>query len=95
MVAIWSGRLVPVISDVCNPAGDFDEAQFKEHACQAVVKMIEIKLSQGAKPGHGGILPAVKLTQEIADIRHVPMGQDVVSPAAHTAFSSPAAYSSL
>jgi len=51
--------------------------------------MIEIKLSQGAKPGHGGILPAVKLTQEIADIRHVPMGQDVISPSAHTAFSSP------
>jgi len=73
-----------------NPVGDFDEAQFMGHACQAVVKMIEIKLSQGAKPGHGGILPAAKLTQEIADIRHVPMGQDVVSPPAHTAFSSPA-----
>ncbi|MHC4857196.1 MAG: FMN-binding glutamate synthase family protein [Planctomycetota bacterium] len=72
-----------------NPDGEFDEVFFTEKACQAVVKMIEIKLSQGAKPGHGGILPAVKLTQEIADIRHVPMGQDVVSPAAHTAFSSP------
>ncbi|MBE9539333.1 MAG: FMN-binding glutamate synthase family protein, partial [Proteobacteria bacterium] len=53
------------------------------------VKMIEIKLSQGAKPGHGGILPAVKLTEEIAAIRHVPMGKDVVSPASHSAFSSP------
>jgi len=51
--------------------------------------MIEIKLSQGAKPGHGGILPAAKLTQEIADIRHVPMGQDVISPPAHSAFDSP------
>lgn len=51
--------------------------------------MIEIKLSQGAKPGHGGILPAIKLTQEIADIRHVPMGEDVISPASHTAFSTP------
>ncbi len=51
--------------------------------------MIEIKLSQGAKPGHGGILPAIKLTEEIAEIRHVPMGKDVISPAAHTAFSTP------
>jgi len=70
-------------------SGDFDEALFTENAAQDVVKMIEIKLSQGAKPGHGGILPAVKLTQEIADIRRVPMGHDVVSPPAHTAFSSP------
>lgn len=53
------------------------------------VKMIEIKLSQGAKPGHGGVLPAVKLTPEIAAIRHVPLGKDVISPAAHTAFSNP------
>ena len=52
--------------------------------------MIEIKLSQGAKPGHGGILPAAKLTEEIAAIRHVPMGQDVVSPASHSTFDSPA-----
>jgi len=51
--------------------------------------MIEIKLSQGAKPGHGGILPAAKLTKEIAEIRHVPMGEDVVSPAAHTTFDTP------
>ena len=51
--------------------------------------MIEVKLSQGAKPGHGGILPAVKLTEEIARIRHVPMGKDVISPAAHTSFSTP------
>lgn len=72
-----------------NSDGGFDEALFAEKAGHDVVKMIEIKLSQGAKPGHGGILPAVKLTQEIADIRHVPMGHDVISPAAHTAFSSP------
>ncbi|TCK17711.1 glutamate synthase domain-containing protein 2 [Thiogranum longum] len=72
-----------------NANGEFDEALFTEKAGLEVVKMIEIKLSQGAKPGHGGILPAVKLTQEIADIRHVPMGQDVVSPPAHTAFSTP------
>jgi len=51
--------------------------------------MIEIKLSQGAKPGHGGLLPAAKVTQEIADIRDVPIGQAVVSPASHSAFDSP------
>lgn len=74
----------------CRDAdGGFDEALFSEKAGQDVVKMIEIKLSQGAKPGHGGILPAIKLTREIADIRHVPMGHDVVSPPAHTAFSTP------
>ena len=72
-----------------NKNGHFDEQLFAEQASQEVVKMIEIKLSQGAKPGHGGILPAVKLTQEIADIRHVPMGQDVISPASHSTFSTP------
>ena len=72
-----------------NSEGDFDEMLFSENAGKDVVKMIEIKLSQGAKPGHGGILPAVKLTQEIAEIRHVPMGHDVISPPAHTAFSTP------
>jgi len=70
-------------------AGGFDVDKFVETANLPVVKMIEIKLSQGAKPGHGGILPAAKLTREIAAIRHVPMGQDVVSPAAHSAFDSP------
>ena len=69
--------------------GNFNELLFTEKACIDNVKMIEIKLSQGAKPGHGGILPAVKLTEEIAKLRHVPMGKDVVSPAAHSAFSSP------
>ena len=69
--------------------GEFDAALFAKKALLPQVKMIEIKLSQGAKPGHGGILPAAKLTEEIARIRHVPMGQDVVSPPAHTAFSTP------
>jgi len=69
--------------------GNFDRDLFEEKANLAVVKMIEVKLSQGAKPGHGGILPAVKLTEEIARIRHVPMGKDVISPAAHTSFSTP------
>ena len=50
------------------------------------VKAIEIKLSQGAKPGKGGVLPASKITQEISEIRHVPMGKDVISPATHAAF---------
>jgi len=69
--------------------GNFNPVTFEENAIKEVVKMIEIKLSQGAKPGHGGILPAAKLTQEIADIRDVPMGEDVVSPPSHSAFSSP------
>ncbi len=69
--------------------GLFDPEAFAEKAQLEQVKMIEIKLSQGAKPGHGGILPAAKLTAEIADIRGVPMGQDVISPSGHSAFSSP------
>jgi glutamate synthase domain-containing protein 2 len=72
-----------------NAEGKFDDDLFAEKAAYETVKMIEIKLSQGAKPGHGGILPAAKLTREIADIRHVPMGQDVVSPPAHSAFDNP------
>ena len=51
--------------------------------------MIEVKLSQGAKPGHGGMLPAAKITPEIAEARDIPMGVDCVSPAAHSAFSNP------
>ena len=69
--------------------GNFNPETFKENSVKDVVKMIEIKLSQGAKPGHGGILPAAKLTKEIAAIRHVPMGADVVSPPGHSAFSTP------
>jgi glutamate synthase domain-containing protein 2 len=52
------------------------------------VKAIEIKLSQGAKPGKGGVLPAAKITKEISDIRHVPLGKDVISPPYHTAFNN-------
>ena len=69
--------------------GNFNPETFKQNAAKDVVKMIEIKLSQGAKPGHGGILPAAKLTPEIAEIRHVKMGADVVSPPSHSAFSTP------
>lgn len=69
--------------------GGFSEDQFRESAAHPQVKMIELKLSQGAKPGHGGILPAKKVTKEISQIRGVPMGHDVLSPPYHTAFSTP------
>ncbi|PKL99311.1 MAG: FMN-binding glutamate synthase family protein, partial [Gammaproteobacteria bacterium HGW-Gammaproteobacteria-6] len=69
--------------------GHFDPTLFAREAAQDAVKMIEIKLSQGAKPGHGGVLPASKLTQEIADIRKVPMGHAVLSPPSHSAFTNP------
>jgi glutamate synthase domain-containing protein 2 len=74
----------------CRTAdGRFDPERFAAQASDRQVKMIEIKLSQGAKPGHGGILPAKKVTPEIAATRGVPMGQDCVSPARHSAFSTP------
>jgi glutamate synthase domain-containing protein 2 len=69
--------------------GGFDEARFAAAAADPQVKMIEIKLSQGAKPGHGGVLPAAKVSAEISATRGVPMGQDCVSPAKHSAFDSP------
>jgi glutamate synthase domain-containing protein 2 len=67
--------------------GDFNPELFRKNANLPQVKMIELKLSQGAKPGHGGILSGKKVTQEIADIRNVPLGKDVISPPAHGAFS--------
>jgi glutamate synthase domain-containing protein 2 len=69
--------------------GRFSEERFIENARQPQVKMIEIKLSQGAKPGHGGILPAAKVTAEIARARGVPAGVECVSPSSHGAFSTP------
>ncbi|WP_136064175.1 FMN-binding glutamate synthase family protein [Modicisalibacter radicis] len=69
--------------------GRFSERRFVENATLEAVKMIEIKLSQGAKPGHGGILPAAKVTPEIAATRGVPMHRDVISPAGHSAFTTP------
>jgi len=69
--------------------GHFEPDLFQEKAREDQVKMIEIKISQGAKPGHGGILPAAKVTEEIARIRHVKIGEDVISPPHHTAFSNP------
>ncbi|MDI1295370.1 MAG: FMN-binding glutamate synthase family protein, partial [bacterium] len=69
--------------------GRFDPDRFAAQAQTPQVRMIEIKLSQGAKPGHGGILPAAKVTPEIAATRGVPVGQDCISPASHSAFSTP------
>ncbi len=69
--------------------GFFDDEKFREKAAWPQVKLIEIKISQGAKPGHGGVLPGVKNTQEIADIRGVIAGTTILSPPAHSAFSSP------
>ena len=72
-----------------DAAGNFSPENFVKTATLEQVRMIEIKLSQGAKPGHGGVLPAAKITDEISRIRGVPMGQDCVSPAQHPAFSTP------
>jgi len=72
-----------------NEKGNFSPDLFTKNANLENVKMIEIKISQGAKPGHGGILPAKKNTAEIAQIRNVKRGVAVVSPPTHTAFSSP------
>ena len=69
--------------------GRFSPERFVEQAREPQVKMIEIKLSQGAKPGHGGVLPAAKVTPEIAEARGIPLGADCVSPAAHSSFSTP------
>lgn len=69
--------------------GSFNEDMFRENASFDQVKMIELKLSQGAKPGHGGILPGAKVTPEIAEARGVSVGEDCVSPASHSAFSTP------
>ncbi len=71
-----------------NNDGTFNVDKFTEHARDPQVKMIEIKLSQGAKPGHGGVLPGPKVTPEIAAARGVPVGVDCVSPATHSAFSN-------
>jgi len=69
--------------------GNFSPELFEKRANTPNIKMIEIKLSQGAKPGHGGILPAKKVTEEIAAIRNIKMGEDVLSPPFHKAFNTP------
>jgi glutamate synthase domain-containing protein 2 len=72
-----------------KPEGGFDPDLFAKNATDPQVKMIEIKVSQGAKPGHGGILPGAKVTEEIAEARLVEVGKTVFSPTYHTAFSTP------
>lgn len=69
--------------------GRFDPDQFEDKAAHDQVKCVSLKLSQGAKPGIGGVLPAPKVSAEIAEVRGVPEGEKCVSPAAHTAFSTP------
>ncbi|MDB5984382.1 MAG: gltB 2 [Pseudomonas sp.] len=69
--------------------GRFDPQRFAVQAKDPQVRMIEIKMSQGAKPGHGGILPKGKVTKEIAETRGIMMGEDCISPARHSAFSTP------
>jgi len=69
--------------------GHFSPEHFVENVRSPQVKMVEIKLSQGAKPGHGGVLPGPKVTEEIAEARGVMVGQDCVSPASHSSFSTP------
>jgi glutamate synthase domain-containing protein 2 len=70
-----------------TPEGGFDADLFQQKSRWDEVKMIELKLSQGAKPGKGGMLPGAKVTAEIAEIRGVPIGKDVLSPSYHTEFS--------
>jgi glutamate synthase domain-containing protein 2 len=71
--------------------GNFDEPRFIATATKTQIKMIEIKLSQGAKPGHGGVLPKAKITKEIADIRNIPTDKDCVSPAVNPECTTPIA----
>ncbi|MGO1500791.1 MAG: FMN-binding glutamate synthase family protein [Marinobacter sp.] len=72
-----------------NKDGSFSPEKFEKNATLDQVKMIEVKLSQGAKPGHGGILPGAKVTPEIAEARGISVGEDCMSPAQHSAFSTP------
>ena len=72
-----------------NDDGTFNAERFAANARDPQVKLIEIKMSQGAKPGHGGILPGPKVTAEIAAARGVPEGKDCISPSSHSAFSTP------
>ena len=69
--------------------GTFNPEEFARVASEDQIKMVELKISQGAKPGHGGVLPAAKVSEEISKIRGVSMGEDCISPAYHRAFSTP------
>src|SRR5690606_6471110 len=72
-----------------NDDGSFSQEKFARITADPQIRMIEIKLSQGAKPGHGGMLPASKISAEIAEARGIPMGVDCISPPAHSTFSTP------
>ncbi len=72
-----------------NRDGTFNREEFARVATNDQIKMVELKISQGAKPGHGGVLPAAKVSEEIAKIRGVAMGEDCISPSTHRAFSTP------
>ena len=72
-----------------NDDGSFSPEKFARQAADKQVKMIELKLSQGAKPGHGGVLPGHKVSQEIAETRGIPVGKECVSPSSHRTFSDP------
>lgn len=72
-----------------NPDGSFNAREFARVAADDQIKMVELKISQGAKPGHGGVLPAAKVSEEISSIRGVGMGEDCISPSRHKAFSTP------
>src|SRR6516162_844142 len=72
-----------------NADGTFCAEKFEANAKSDQIKMVELKLSQGAKPGHGGVLPAAKVSAEIAAARGVPVGVDCISPSHHSAFSTP------
>src|SRR3954464_6298328 len=69
--------------------GHFDPEKFAAMAGHDQIKMVELKISQGAKPGHGGVLPAAKVSAEISRIRGVAMGEDCISPARHSAIRAP------
>ena len=84
---IW--QLGTAMFGCCTHEGRFDPVLFAAKAAENSVKMIEVKLSQGAKPSHGGILPAVKLTPEIAEIRGIPLGKDCLSPPTNPEFNTP------
>jgi len=72
-----------------NPDGSFSAERFAENAASPQVKMIELKLSQGAKPGHGGVLPGSKVNEAIAEARGIPIGEDCISPPYHSGFTTP------
>src|ERR1700680_462902 len=89
MAGTSSGESGPAFLGARNASGSFNPEEFARFASDDQIKMVELKISQGAKPGHGGVLPAAKVSEEISKIRGVAMGEDCISPATHRAFSTP------